>query len=200
MTYRTSAEPEGPEEAEMPENFLAELEPEFSGADAGSMAGTTVALPEEGLEEYASEQERPLGGMFQACFTASRVFVRDHAFAILYYGLGVVAYGYLFVVVGIFFLQNELPKIYPKILDSFSDPYLGILGIFVLVQEMKRRQDPKPRRVWHEIFTVIWIAFLALSSLLTLMSQSYHFDIVYRVIITNSLAAAIIRAGAWLHF
>lgn len=200
MTYRTPAEPDNSDMFKREDGLSVELDPELVGADTSSMAETITTLSDGESEERLSDSVRLLGGVFQACLECVRGYVYDHAFTILYVGMMVIAYGYLFITIGIFFLQKDLPKVFPNIIGSFSEPYLGVLGIFVLVQEMRRRQTERPRRIRDELFIVIWLVLLVSSTALTILSESYHFDSVYRLIITNSLAVTIIRIGAWLHF
>src|SRR3989338_7663416 len=104
MTYRISVEPEGINSAE------GGTEAERVDGDAGSLRGTIAVFREEYAPELLLVVKRSRGCVLRACLLLGKKFLHAHAFTILYISMTAVAYGYLFIVVGVFFLQKELPR------------------------------------------------------------------------------------------
>ncbi|KKS37250.1 MAG: hypothetical protein A3G49_06905 [Candidatus Sungbacteria bacterium RIFCSPLOWO2_12_FULL_41_11] len=128
-------------------------------------------------------------------------FVKNHSLDILYVFFGFVTHAYLAVILVSFFLQDYIPETMIHLADSLSEPYLGIIGIYLVLKEVRIRTGKLvPHRVFGEVFVAIWVILLLVSSLLTFVSESYHVDDVYRLIITNSLASVIIRIGTLFRY
>lgn len=121
---------------------------------------------------------------------------KNHSFELIYSFFGFITHSYLFVILLLFFFQTHGSKNFINLVDSLSEPYLGIIGIYLVLKEVGIRTGrQKPHRVWGEAFVAVWVMLLFLSSALTFLSESYHVDEVYRLIVTNSLASLIIRMG-----
>ena len=128
-------------------------------------------------------------------------FMKNHSLDILYVFFGFITHAYLAVILISFFLQNYIPETLIHLADSLSEPYLGIIGIYLVLKEVRIRTGKLvPHRVLGEAFVAVWVILLFVSSLLTFLSESYHVDDVYRLIITNSLASVIIRIGTLFRY
>jgi len=129
---------------------------------------------------------------FQRAF---RQYLYDHFIDILYFILSIFTYLYLAVSVATFFFEKYVPRAFPDIIDILSEPYLGALGVYVVVKEIERRRGRLIKKRRGELFAVAWFFFLVVATLLTYFSAEYHFTSVYKTVVTNALAALIIRLG-----
>lgn len=128
-------------------------------------------------------------------------FGHRHSFNIIYSIFNFLTHSYLAIIIFSFFFQKYVPGNIIQLIDSLSDPYLGILGIYLVLKEVKIRTGATtPHRFMKEAFVMSWIILLMISSLLTLTSQTYHVDGVYKLIVTNSLASIIIRIGTLFRY
>ena len=107
-------------------------------------------------------------------------------------------YAYLVLSVAAFFFQNAFPRQIVYIVDAFSEPYLGVLGIYVVVNEIRRRRGKVAHPHFANVFAGVWAAFLVVSTLIVILGDTYYFNEMYRTVVTNSLAALIIRVGTIL--
>lgn len=130
---------------------------------------------------------------------SGRIGLRRGAVDWLYYFLGVFTNLYGIALTLLFFLQRGETLIFVRALDALQEPYLGGLGVYVILKEIRKRRRHEPSRHHGEYFVILWAALLVLSSALVLVSPQYHFDDVYRLIVTNSLATLIIYVGGLLN-
>lgn len=131
---------------------------------------------------------------------AVKIFFYSHFLDMLYYGLTIFTFSYLAFVVWAFFDQNNIPIVVTRAVDALAEPYLGTLGVYLVVKEIRQRLGKKTHKHFADLIVAAWLILMLASSLLTVFSASYHFNIVYRHIVTNSLAALIIRIGTFLHY
>lgn len=122
-------------------------------------------------------------------------YLYDHFVEVLYVTLSIFTYLYLFLTVIAFFFDELIPKSLPRIIDTLSEPYLGALGVYVVVREIERRKGRVRSRKWGELFAVIWFFFFITATVLTFFSKHYYLNELYKTIVTNALAALIIRIG-----
>lgn len=145
-------------------------------------------------DETPQKEETPLV-LFRR---AIRQYFYDNFIDILYVGLSTFTYLYLGLALVTFFFESKVPAIFPNIIDMLSEPYLGALGIYVIVKEIERRRGKIIPRVWSELFAVVWFFFFVAASILILFSNEYHVSMLYKNVVTNALAAIIIRLGVVL--
>lgn len=153
------------------------------------------------LLEYVFDQEKKPGrgdGFFVRAYKALHEYFVSHFIEFLYVFSSFITYAYLVSVVAVFFFKTAIPPIVTKIIDSVSEPYLGLIGIYIILKEIRERRGERVS-VLSEIFIALWFSLLVVSTVLTFFSTSYHFDEFYKLIITDSLAAFIIRLGTFLH-
>ncbi len=117
---------------------------------------------------------------------------------ILYFIVRFFVYAYLAAIVLSFFFQSLVPKIIVQLLETFSEPYIGAIGIyFVLLGILHRRGKNIPLDA-GEVFFVVWLLLLVVSSGFIYFSPEFHFDRTYNLIMKNSLAALVFRIGRFL--
>lgn len=126
---------------------------------------------------------------------ALKGYFRKNYIDFLYLGLSLFTYLYLGLSIVTFFFEQSVPNFFPKIIDALSEPYLGTLGIYVVVKEIERRRGRLKQRSIGELFAIIWFIFFIVATFLTLYSNHYHLNSVYKTVVTNALAALIIRIG-----
>jgi len=114
----------------------------------------------------------------------------------LFIGLSTFTHIYLVVLAIVFFgrLANQFSRLF-SLLDLLQNPYLGALGVYVVLKEIRKRRRAYPSRYWGELFVVLWVALLVIATFLTIISGSYNFDNIYRIILINGLLVLIIYIG-----
>lgn len=125
-------------------------------------------------------------------------YIYNNFVDILYVFLGIITYCYLALTVTAFFFEQSVPRIIPRLVDLFSEPYLGALGIYVVVREVEHRRGKHVKNRWGDLFAAAWFILLVVATVLTYVSENYHITGVYKAVVTNALAALIIRIGTIL--
>lgn len=148
--------------------------------------------PENNIVEPKEEN------LFAGFRRAFRRHLYDNFVDVLYFLLSVFTYLYLGFSIITFFFQKQVPKSFPYIIDTLSEPYLGALGIYVVVKEIERRRGREIRKHWGELLATIWFLFFVAATILTYFSEQYQLGGVYKTVVTNALAAIIIRIGTLL--
>lgn len=117
----------------------------------------------------------------------------------IYYLLGTSTYIYLVLLAVLFFGQMaEQWSRLLLILNGFQNPYLGALGIYVVLKEIRKRGRKYPSKYLGEIFVVLWFMLLAAVTAAIWTSSRYSFDEVYNLILNNSLVVGLIYLGAFI--
>ena len=118
----------------------------------------------------------------------------------LFYILGAFTYIYFFGSVYLFFFRGGAHyELLAKLTDAFTEPYLGAVGIYVILKEIRKSRFQLPSQHRGEIFVFLWLLFLFVASALVLFSPSFHFDERMSRIITVSLALLVIYIGGIIH-
>lgn len=118
----------------------------------------------------------------------------------IYSLLGVSTYIYLVLLAVLFFGQMaEQWSRLLLILNGFQNPYLGALGIYVVLKELRKRGRKYPSKYLGEIFVVLWFMLLATATIGIWTSSRYAFDEVYNLILNNSLVVGLIYIGAFIN-
>lgn len=136
--------------------------------------------------------------IFVSLMRAVRRALYDNFVDTLHHVLVVATYAYLLTNIVVFFFQRSLPASFSWLIAAFSEPYLGALGIYIVVNEIRRRRGRKVYAHLNSAATLLWFALLVTSSLLVYFGETYHLNVIYRTIVTNSFAAFIIRLGTIL--
>lgn len=117
----------------------------------------------------------------------------------VYFWLGYFTVFYLLLSAIEFFsnLHIRHPEI-EHVLDAFSEPYLGALATYVVLKELRKRRGT-PSLHQGERFVVAWVILLAATTLAAVLTDFYHFDAAYHLIISNALASLVIYIGSRIH-
>lgn len=124
--------------------------------------------------------------------------LRQEIIALVHSASRIFLYIYLGAVVLAFFFQNNLPRLFLELTESFGGIYMGVLGIYFVAKEILRRAGKPIPQTAGEAFFIIWIVLLILSTGLTWFSPDFHFGKIYTLILKNSFAAVIFRIGMFL--
>lgn len=82
------------------------------------------------------------------------------------------------------------------IMEALSEPYLGALGVYVILKEIRKRKIILESRHYGEVFVWLWILLFIPTAALVYFTPHYKFDEIMKLIITNTLASAIIFAAS----
>lgn len=131
---------------------------------------------------------------------ACETLLRREATDWLFIGLGAFTHIYLLLMAILFFgnFADDAPLFFFAI-DALQEPYLGALGVYVILKEIRKRGRPYPSRYWGELFVVFWAAFSVIATVLTFISPHYQFDAVYKIILTNGLVVLLIYMGSLIN-
>ena len=134
-----------------------------------------------------------------------RQYVYDHGIKILHFFLRVLIYCYLGIAVFAFFAPHYAPHSLLYIVDAFSEPYLGALGVYIVVKEIKRRRTlrgdaTRPSRPNFELYPLLWFLFLVTSTIAIYYSEHYVAGTLYQTVVTDAFAVMIIRIGTLLRY
>ena len=116
----------------------------------------------------------------------------------LYRILGFFTYLYICALAIVYFGYIREEYLSPSLfaIDALQEPYLGALGIYVILKEMRKRRLQHPSRYLGELFVILWLVLLFAATAVSLISEKFVFDSVYKVIFTNSIASFIIFIGS----
>ena len=125
-----------------------------------------------------------------------RVSLRHGSIDILYFILGFFTHCYGATLAVLFFMNSagQFP-LAVSFADTLQELYLGGLGVYVVLKEIRKRYHREQSKHWGEYFVGAWISFFVASTTVVLISPDYHFDALYKLIVTNSLATVVIYIG-----
>ncbi len=126
--------------------------------------------------------------------------LRREAVDWIYYLLGASTYIYLVLLAVVFFAQTA--ESWSKLLlflNGLQNPYLGALGIYVVLKEIRKRGRKYPSKYLGEMFVVLWFTLLVMVTIAIWVSPRYGFDEVYNLILNNSLVVGLIYLGAFIN-
>ncbi|MBI2640566.1 MAG: hypothetical protein HYW91_01610 [Candidatus Sungbacteria bacterium] len=149
---------------------------------------------------YRSVLKRPGEKEDDSDEASNHTVLRHRAVDWLYFWLGLSTHLYGATATVLFFLRagSEWPVL-AGLLDAFQEPYLGGLAVYVILKEIEKRRHGRTSQHYGEYFVIAWMGLLFVSTIFILFFAEYHFDAVYKLIITNSLAAVIIYIGGFIN-
>lgn len=116
----------------------------------------------------------------------------------LYFWLGLFTNFYLIAIAADFFSNLHLR--YPQLetlLEALSEPYLGALAVYTVLKEIRKRRSGGFASLHRgELFVAAWLLLLVFTTAAVILTESYYFDAVYKLILTNSLASLMIYLGS----
>lgn len=133
--------------------------------------------------------------IFALFLRAAKKIFYDNFVDTLHAFLTITTYAYLAASVAVFFFQKILSLPLIALISAFSEPYLGALGLYLVVNEIRRRRGKNTHPHLGTIFVGAWLILLAVSTLFVYFDTTYHFNRLYQTIVTNSFATVIIRLG-----
>ena len=142
----------------------------FFGGTGKGVAGRGMAWWTDILflkKDFGEKQESENGeSIFASLMRAVRRAFYDNFVDTLHHALVVVTYAYLLTNIVVFFFQQSLPASFGWLISAFSEPYLGALGIYVVVNEIRRHRGRKVYPHFGTVATLSWFALLIVSSAL----------------------------------
>ncbi|QQG45512.1 MAG: hypothetical protein HYW89_01060 [Candidatus Sungiibacteriota bacterium] len=150
------------------------------------------------LEDTTDSNELPQKRepLLATLYRVTKDYVRENIIGILSSLLTLVTYLYLGTTAAVFFLEKNVPDVLPHIIEALSEPYLGILGIYIVVKEIERRRGNTAPKRWRDAFAFLWLILLVVTTVFTI--AEHQFTPLYKTVVTNALAALIIRIGTML--
>lgn len=116
---------------------------------------------------------------------------------LFYFLLASFTYLYLIFSAAVFFLRlGQIDPVWAELVDVFSEPYLGSVGIYVILKEVRKRRRGFISQHAGEIFVALWLMLLVVSSLLVLFSPHFSYTLAHRTIIVNSVVVLLIYLGS----
>jgi len=118
----------------------------------------------------------------------------------LFIALSLFTYIYLLILIIFFFwrLADTAPKMF-FFVDALQDPYLGALGVYVILKEIRQRRSDHPSRYRGEFFVTFWALFGIVSTTVVTLLPQYVFDEVHKIILVNSAVVVLIYLGALIN-
>lgn len=150
----------------------------------------------EYLREVESSQNN---GQFSAKKTVIKALA-ESAVDLLYYIVGFFTVLYFFFAAYLFFSSGGIyHDIAVRIFNSLSEPYLGSIGIYVILKEIRKRQFKTKSKHLGEYFVYSWLALFLITLGFTWFSPNYYFDDLMGTITTVTLASLVIYTGGIIH-
>lgn len=126
--------------------------------------------------------------------------IAESAVDLLYYALGFFTSLYYLVAIYLFFFESGVyHEIFGRIFDALVEPYLGSVGIYVILKEVRKRQLKTTSRHFGEFFVFSWLTLFLLSLVLMWFSPGFKFDDMAGSIMTITLALTVIYMGGLVH-
>ena len=152
------------------------------------------------IVEYLRDTEN---GNSNGRFSLKKTIIKalaESAVDFLYYIVGFFTFIYFLAAVYLFFKSGgAYHDIAVRIFDSLSEPYLGLVGIYVILKEIRKRNSKIKSKHLGEYFVYSWLLLFLIAVVLVWVSSNYHFDQLMGAITTITLASLIIYTGGIIH-
>lgn len=124
----------------------------------------------------------------------------ESAVDFLYYIVGFFTSLYFLSAVYLFFAGGgKYHEIAVKIFDSLSEPYLGSVGIYVILKEIRKRNLRAKSKHFGEFFVLAWTLLFIAGAVLVIFTPEFIFDDLMSAITTVTLALIVIYTGGLVH-
>ncbi|PIR69751.1 MAG: hypothetical protein COU47_01570 [Candidatus Niyogibacteria bacterium CG10_big_fil_rev_8_21_14_0_10_46_36] len=141
---------------------------------------------------------RRKGGFFNTGYSKFKKYIKKKSIDILYILFSIFTYLYLAVSVFTFFFHTFVPDSLPFAIEALSDPYLGALGIYIVIHGIeKKRRKTKSK---GQLFVPLWTLFFIIASVFLYFVPDQTLDTLYKTVVTNAFAAIILRVGMLLRY
>ena len=152
------------------------------------------------IVEYLRDTEN---GQNNGQFSVKKVVIKalaESAVDLLYYVVGFFTALYFLVAAYLFFKGGGVYyDVAVRVFDSLSEPYLGSVGIYVILKEIRKRNSKTKSKHLGEYFVYFWLLLFLIAVVLTWISPNYHFDQLMGAITTITLASLVIYTGGIIH-
>lgn len=146
-------------------------------------------------EKMSSSKKR--GGVFITGYKGLKKYIRKKSIDILYVIFSIFTYLYLALSVIAFFFHTFVPDSLPFIIEALSDPYLGALGLYIVMHGLYRK---KKSRSHGQLFVPLWALFFLFASAFIYFVPDHTLETLYKTVVTNAFAALILRVGMILRY
>ncbi len=117
----------------------------------------------------------------------------------IFYIIGIYTWIYFLSFVYLFFIDQSFHHdTYVKIVDALTEPYLGAVGIYAILKEIRKRRGV-PSRHFGEFFVFSWLALMLGALGAVIFSSAFYFNDLMSDIITIGLALLVIYIGGIIH-
>lgn len=149
-----------------------------------------ILLTRDYLGNYGySEAKKPSAVFSRAVLD----YFHEHFTDVVYRFFNTFIYSYLTLSVVTFFFSEHVPPAFSFIIEALSEPYLGAVGVYLLLREVGRRrtkEGTKPK----DYFILFWFIFFVGATVFTYYVPSTPLvSELYKIVVTNSFAAIILR-------
>ncbi|KKS87948.1 MAG: hypothetical protein UV62_C0020G0009 [Parcubacteria group bacterium GW2011_GWC1_43_11] len=145
----------------------------------------------------------PENGSGNGNFSFKKTIIKalaESAVDFLYYAVGFFTSLYFFSAVYLFFISGGgYRDILVKIFDALSEPYLGSVGIYVILKEVRKRNLRVRSKHFGEYFVLAWSILFLISAVLVFFRPEFTFDTLMSDITTITLALVVIYTGGLIH-
>lgn len=124
----------------------------------------------------------------------------QEALDITYFFLGVFTYVYIVFLALLYFgkLWDQWHLI-SFFADAFAEPYLGAVGIYVILKESRKRKYNAPSKHKGEFFVFFWGALFVLAVGSAAVFEVYGLDEPLKIIVKSSVAIWLIYLAGVIH-
>lgn len=151
------------------------------------------------IAEYLRSPERRDGGKFNLKKILIGVLA-ESAVDFLYYIIGLFTTIYFLSAVYLFFFENSgYHELFVRVFDALSEPYLGSVGIYVILKEIRKRNLKTKSRHFGEYFVLAWTLLLLTAGAFIFHTEVFVFDDLMASILTISMALIVIYTGGLVH-
>lgn len=146
--------------------------------------------------EYLRNAENGNGnGQFSIKRTVVKALA-ENAIDLLFYIVGFFTTLYFFMAAYLFFGGGgNYHDVAIRIFNSLSEPYLGSVGIYVILKEIRKRYQKTKSRHPGEYFVLAWLSLFLIAISLVIFTYEFAFDELMSAITTVSMAIAVIFMG-----
>ncbi|MBI4114851.1 MAG: hypothetical protein HY445_03350 [Candidatus Niyogibacteria bacterium] len=147
-----------------------------------------------------NSSRRKRGGILNATYSIAQSYLKARVIDILYVAFAIFTYLYIFLSAISFFFHDKTPSAILFLIEALSDPYLGALGLYIVIRDIERRRKTKnkKKKSKSELFVPLWVFFLVCASLFLFFVPNEVLHGLYKIIVTNAVAAVIMRIGIML--
>lgn len=126
--------------------------------------------------------------------------IAESAIDLLYYAVGFFTSLYFLSAIYLLFIGAGLyHEIAVKIFYALSEPYLGSVGIYVILKEIRKRNLRVKSKHFGEYFVLAWSTLFLISVGLVIWSPNFTFDTLMSAVTTITLALVVIYTGGVVH-